>query len=132
MSQRIFIMSSRSFSKLLLASLLLAAGFASLPPAQAQQGAYPQKPIKLIVPFPPGGAADTIGRIYGEKLSERLKQPVIVENKPGAGTAIAAEFVARAAPDGYTLSLAPAGQLTLLPNLNKKVAYDPVKDFVPV
>ncbi|MDR3212437.1 MAG: tripartite tricarboxylate transporter substrate binding protein [Azoarcus sp.] len=120
-----------SFAKTVMGAVLLAAQFIA-PVVQAQGSAYPNKAIKLIVPFPPGGAADTIARIYGEKLAESFRQPVIVENKPGAGTAIAAEFVARSAPDGYTLSLAPAGQLTLLPNLNKKVAYDPLKDFAPV
>ncbi|BBF93005.1 Bug family tripartite tricarboxylate transporter substrate binding protein [Blastochloris tepida] len=93
---------------------------------------WPSKPLRLLVPFPPGGAADTVGRIYAEKLSEALKQPVVVENKPGAGTAIAAEAAAKAAPDGYTLSLAPAGQLTILPHLNPAIPYDPVKDFAPV
>ncbi|MDR1890071.1 MAG: tripartite tricarboxylate transporter substrate binding protein [Zoogloeaceae bacterium] len=116
----------------ILAACLLTLGLAAAPALQAQGNAWPNKPIRLIVPFPPGGAADTIGRLYGEKLAIILKQPVIVENKAGAGTAIAAEFVARSAPDGYTLSIAPAGQLTLLPNLNKKVAYDPFKDFAPV
>lgn len=110
----------------------IAASFVVPVTAQAADTPWPTKPIKLIVPFPPGGACDTIARIYGEKLAEALQQPVIIENKPGAGTAIAAEFVARAAPDGYTLSVAPAGQLTLLPNLNKKVAYDTFRDFAPV
>jgi tripartite-type tricarboxylate transporter receptor subunit TctC len=121
-----------SSARLFFTSLLLTLGFVSAPLVQAQSSDWPNKPIRLIVPFPPGGAADAIGRVYGEKLSEILKQPVLVENKPGAGTAIAAEFVARSAADGYTLSIAPAGQLTLLPNLNKKVNYDPLKDFAPV
>ena len=82
---------------------------------------WPSRSIKLIVPFPAGGAADTIARIYSEKLSEALKQPVVVENKAGAGTAIAAETVAAADPDGYTLSLAPAGQLTILPHVNTAI-----------
>ncbi|MDR0736163.1 MAG: tripartite tricarboxylate transporter substrate binding protein [Zoogloeaceae bacterium] len=117
----------RLFSAVLSAITLVA------PTAHAQNVSdWPSKPIKLIVPFPPGGACDTIARIYGEKLAEALKQPVIIENKPGAGTAIAAEFVARSNPDGYTLAVAPAGQLTLLPNLNRKVAYDPFRDFAPI
>jgi tripartite-type tricarboxylate transporter receptor subunit TctC len=98
----------------------------------AQADTWPSKPIKLIVAFPPGGASDAVGRLYAEKLSEALKQPVIVDNKPGAGTAIAAEAAAKAAPDGYTLSLAPAGQLTVLPNISKTLNYDPFKDFAPV
>ncbi|MDR0529037.1 MAG: tripartite tricarboxylate transporter substrate binding protein [Zoogloeaceae bacterium] len=102
------------------------------PFAPAQDNVWPSRAIKLVVPFPPGGACDTIARIYGEKLSEAFGQAVIIENKPGAGTAIAAEYVARSAPDGYTLAVAPAGQLTLLPNLSNTPGYDPVKDFSPV
>lgn len=94
--------------------------------------AWPSRTIKLIVPFPAGGAADTIARIYSEKLSDALKQPVVVENKAGAGTAIAAETVAAADPDGYTLSLAPAGQLTILPHVNTAIKFDPFKSFAPV
>lgn len=93
---------------------------------------WPSRTIKLVVPFPPGGAADAVARIYAEKLSINLKQAVIIENKPGAGTAIAADTVAKAEPDGYTLSLAPAGQLTILPHINKELSYDPFKSFAPV
>lgn len=93
---------------------------------------WPSRAIKLIVPFPPGGAADTVARIYADKLGEALKQPVVIENKAGAGTAIAAEAAAKADPDGYTLSLASAGQLTILPHINKSIAYDPFKSFTPV
>lgn len=95
-------------------------------------GAWPSRTIRLIVPFPPGGAADATARIYAEKLSSNLKQTVVVENKPGAGTAIAADAVAKADPDGYTLSLAPAGQLTILPHINKELSYDPFRSFIPV
>jgi len=77
-------------------------------------------------------AADTIARIYADKLSEALKQPVVVDNRAGAGTAIAADAAAKADPDGYTLSLAPAGQLTILPHVNKSINYDPFKSFAPV
>jgi len=100
------------------------------PLAQAQ--AWPTQPLKLIVPFPPGGAADTIGRYYAEQLTAALGRPVVVDNKPGAGTAIAAEAAARAAPDGHTLSLATSGQLTILPNLQSNLRFDPLKDFAPV
>lgn len=93
---------------------------------------WPSRTIKLVVPFPPGGAADAVARIYAEKLSINLKQAVIIENKPGAGTAIAADAVAKADPDGYTLSLAPAGQLTILPHINKELSYDPFRSFAPV
>ncbi|MEN9314197.1 MAG: hypothetical protein RIS35_590 [Pseudomonadota bacterium] len=103
-----------------------------LGPLTAHADAWPSRPLKLIVPFPPGGAADAIGRLYADRLAEALKQRVLVENKPGAGTAIAAEAAARAAPDGYTLSLAPTGQLAILPHLNRALPYDPLKDFAPV
>ena len=93
---------------------------------------WPSRSIKLIVPFPAGGAADTIARIYSDKLSEALGQSIVVENKAGAGTAIAADFVAKADPDGYTLSLAPAGQLTILPHVNTAINFDPFKSFAPV
>jgi tripartite-type tricarboxylate transporter receptor subunit TctC len=114
----------------LLAALALGSGLAAAPAAATDD--YPSKPLKLIVPFPPGGAADAVGRTYAERLSAALKQSVVVENKPGAGTAIAAEAAAKAAPDGYTLSLAPVGQLAVLPHLNKKIPYDPLHDFTPV
>lgn len=100
--------------------------------AGAFANAWPSRSIELIVPFPAGGAADTIARIYSDKLSEALGQAVVVENKAGAGTAIAADAVAKADPDGYTLSLAPAGQLTILPHVNTAINFDPFKSFAPV
>lgn len=121
---------SKLHRKSILSLLLAATAVVGTAPALADN--YPSKPLKLIVAFPPGGASDAVGRLYAEKLSEALKQPVVVENKPGAGTAIAAEAAAKAAPDGYTLSLAPAGQLTVLPHINSKLPYDPFKDFAPV
>lgn len=102
-------------------------------PALAQQeAAWPAKPLRLIVPFPPGGAADSIGRLVALKLGERLGQSVTVENKAGAGTILAAQAAAQAAPDGYTLSLATSGQLAINPALHAKLPYDPVRSFVPV
>jgi len=101
-------------------------------PVAAQTAAWPSKPIRLIVPYVPGGAADTVARIVAEKLTESLKQPVTVENKPGAGTAIAAELVAKSAPDGYTLSLVPTGQLAVLPHLVKDLRFDPFTSFAPI
>ena len=102
---------------------------AAIMPAVAQQ--YPTKPIKLILPFPTGGATDVMSRILAEKLTSRLGQPVIVENKPGAGTMLASEFVAKAPADGYTLLMA-ASSLVIAPSLYSKVNYDPIKDFTPV
>ena len=114
-----------------LTRLLLAAfiSTAMLMPAVAQQ--YPTKPIKLILPFPTGGATDVMSRILAEKLTPRLGQTVIVENKPGAGTMLASEYVAKAPADGYTLLMA-ASSLVIAPSLYSKVNYDPIKDFTPV
>ena len=92
---------------------------------------YPTKPVTIVVPFSPGGATDIMSRLLAERLNKRLGQPVIVENKPGAGTMIASEYVAKAAPDGYTLLLA-ASSLGIAPSLYSKVNYDPIKDFTPV
>lgn len=92
---------------------------------------YPSKPVTVVVPFSPGGATDIMARTLAERLNKRLGQPVIVENKPGAGTMIASEHVARAQPDGHTVLLA-ASSLGIAPALYAKVNYDPVKDFTPI
>lgn len=92
---------------------------------------YPSKPVTVVVPFSPGGATDIMARTLAERLNKRLGQPVIVENKPGAGTMIASEYVAKAAPDGHTVLLA-ASSLGIAPALYSKVNYDPVKDFTPI
>src|SRR5688572_14027493 len=97
--------------------------------ALAQQ--WPQKPIKVVVPFPPGGVTDAIARITADWLTPRLGQPVVAENRPGASGAIAAEFVARADPDGYTLFSAATPQLAIVPHV-QKISYDPLKDFAPI
>jgi len=104
---------------------------ASALPARAQ-GAWPQKPIKLIVGFPPGGGADAMGRLIASKLPERLGQPVVVENKTGATGTIASQLVARAAPDGYTLQLAHINSNAIGPLLVAKGRFDPVADFTPI
>jgi tripartite-type tricarboxylate transporter receptor subunit TctC len=93
---------------------------------------YPSRTIKVIVPFEPGGGNDLLARIIGEKLSESLHQPVIVDNRPGAGTQIGAELVARATPDGYTLLSTSLTTYALNPSLYKTLPYDPAKDFVPI
>src|SRR5690606_18165957 len=108
----------------LLASLALAAGSAL--------AAYPEKPITLIVPFPAGSGTDAVGRIFAEELSKQLGQPVIVENKPGANATIAANYVANAKPDGYTLFVTPNTSHSAAPSLMKNVSYDPAKDFTPI
>ena len=97
--------------------------------AQAQQ--WPQRPIRVIVPFPPGGVTDSIARITADWLSPRLGQAVVAENRPGASGAIAAELVARSEPDGYTLFSAATPQLAVVPYV-QKISYDPVKDFAPI
>lgn len=93
---------------------------------------YPSKPLTLVVPFPPGGATDTIGRQIGKTLGERLGQTVIIENKPGAGTMVGAGAVARAAPDGYTLLISSGTTFTVNPAIYPKVPYDTVKSFEPI
>jgi tripartite-type tricarboxylate transporter receptor subunit TctC len=100
-------------------------------PLCAAAQSWPQKPVKVIVPFPPGGVTDAIARITAEWLTQRLGQPVVPDNRPGASGALAAELVARAEPDGYTLLSAATPQLAVVPYV-QKINYDPVKDFAPV
>lgn len=114
------------------AALMLALAFALAlgPGAQAQN--YPNRPIRIVVPYPAGGGLDLIARAIGNQLTQRWGQPVIAENRPGSGTIVAAEGVARSAPDGYTLMLTTDATLTINPHLYAKLPYDPVKDFAPV
>ena len=100
--------------------------------AQAFAQGYPAKPLKMIIPYPPGGGNDTLGRLFAAKLGDRLGQPVVVENRPGAGTLIGTEAAARSAPDGYTILLSSIATHALSPNLYAKVPYDPIRDFAPV
>jgi len=93
---------------------------------------YPTRPIQLVVPFPPGGATDIVGRLVGQKLGARLGQPVIIENRGGAGTVIGAGYVAKAAPDGYTLLISSGSTFTVNPAINSHLPYDAVKSFEPV
>ncbi len=111
-------------------SLVLLAALAFGAVAHAQT--YPSRPVKLIVPFPAGSATDQVARLTGQQLQEELKQPFIVENKPGAQGAIAAAEVAKAAPDGYTLLVTTNTPQAANVSLFKKLNYDPVKDFAPV
>jgi tripartite-type tricarboxylate transporter receptor subunit TctC len=98
----------------------------------AAQPAYPNNSVRILVPFPPGGPADALARIIGERLSQSLGQPFIIENKPGAGGNIGMEQGAKAPPDGYTLTLAAVGNLTIAPSLYSKLPYDPAKDYAPI
>ncbi len=101
-------------------------------PAAAQAPAYPSKPIRLIVPFPAGGATDLFARSVSQKLSERLGQSVVVDNKPGAGGTLGADLGAKAAADGYTLVLTTTSTHSIGPNLNPRIPYDAVRDFTPI
>lgn len=93
---------------------------------------YPSRPIRIIVGFTPGGGNDIIARIVGQKLSESLGQPVIIENKPGAGAIVATDYVAKSPPDGYTLLVGASGAMVINPAVYAKLPYDPVQDFVPI
>ena len=110
---------------------LLAAAM-QLVAAAAIAQTYPTRQITLVVPFAPGGPADFLGRLVGQKMSEDLGQQIVVDNRPGANTIIAAQAVAKATPDGYTLLMAIDGTLVMNPFLYSKLAYDPFKDFVPI
>ena len=116
----------------LIATLAL---FAAITPAAPQPDAtanYPSRPIRMIVPFPPGGPADLIARFIGQKMSEHWGQPVVIENRPGANTAIGAQMVARSAPDGHTLLVGMDTTMVMNPILSTNLPYDAAKDFVPV
>jgi tripartite-type tricarboxylate transporter receptor subunit TctC len=120
-------MNRSRFNALLLAATVLPLGLTL--PAQAEE--WPSKPIRWVVPFPPGGAMDAIARALGEKAAKTLGQPIVIENKPGAGGNIGADFVAKSAPDGHTLMITSVGMATNK-FLYAKLNYDPVKDFAPV
>jgi tripartite-type tricarboxylate transporter receptor subunit TctC len=121
-------MSRRTFCTMLLAAIAAALAFAT--PAAAQT--YPTKPVRLIVPFPAGGIADVFGRIIGAKLSEAWGQPVLVENRAGAGGNIGADVVAKAPADGYTLLMGSIGTQAVNVSLFRNMPYDSAKDFTPV
>lgn len=94
--------------------------------------AWPAKPLRIVVPFPPGGGTDIVARAVGQKLAERLKQAVVIDNKPGASTVIGTEAVTKAAPDGYTLLLSGSTTYTVTPALRTRISYDPVRDLTPL
>jgi len=100
--------------------------------AQAPVTTYPTKPVKLVVPFPPGGSLDIAGRLIAQKLGEAWGQSVVVENKPGAGGNIGADFVAKSPPDGYTILLGALSTHAVNPSLYKSMPYDAAKDFAPI
>ncbi len=110
------------------ASGMALTSFASIVSAQS----WPTKPIKIVLGFPPGGATDILSRDFAAKLSEELKQQVLIENKPGAGGTIGADIVAKAMPDGYTLTIGTSSNHAIAVSLYKKLPYDPIKDFAPI
>lgn len=114
--------------------LLFAVALGLVLPAQAQlpSSTYPERPVRIIVPYAAGGAADSVARLVGQKMSEALGQAVVIENRAGADGNIGAEFVARSAPDGYTLLMGDVGNLTMGPAIRRSVPYDAVRDFAPI
>src|SRR5438046_8102759 len=100
--------------------------------ANAAAQGYPSRPITLVVGFAPGGGTDTVARVMQKKLGEYLGQTVVVENRAGAGGAIAADVVSKANPDGYTILLATIAALAVAPHLNSKLPYNPLTDFAPI
>jgi len=121
-----------NITKISVARLACAAGLLALSVSAATAQSYPARQITLVVPFAPGGPADFLGRLIGQKMGEDLGQQVVIDNRPGANTIIGAQAVAKAQPDGYTLLMAIDGTLVMNPFLYSKLAYDPFKDFVPV
>ncbi len=117
----------------LLALPPLAAAAAMLPrPALAQAGAWPERPVRVVVPWPPAGSTDVLVRIYAERLGAMLGQNFVVENRPGAGGNIGIDAVAKAAPDGYTMGIAAIAHFSINPFLYARLPYDPAKDLLPV
>ena len=119
----------KTLCRVALAALCL--GLVDRVPAAAQVQ-YPTRAIHIVVGFTPGGGNDIIARVFGQKLSESLGQPVIIENKPGAGAILATEYVARSAPDGYTLLVGASGAMVINPAVYEKLNYDTMRDFKPV
>ncbi|MBN8936624.1 MAG: tripartite tricarboxylate transporter substrate binding protein [Rhizobiales bacterium] len=116
----------QAFLKCLFAALVVMA------PAEAVAQGFPNKPIKLIVPFPPGGPNDIIARVVGQKMSEILGQPVLIDNRGGAGGVLGTDAVAKASPDGYTIAITSAGALAISTSMQQKLPYDSLKDLKPV
>ena len=118
-------------ASVLIHALLIGALWA-LPNGAAAQSAYPDRPIRLIVPQAPGSATDTIARIVAAELGPQLGQTIVIENRPGAAFTIGLDLVAKAAPDGYTLGIGPIGALAISPNMVAKLPYDIARDFQPI
>ena len=112
----------------IMVALALACG--ALSTARAQT--YPSKPVRIVVPFAPGGTTDILARLVGQRLSDALKQSVVIDNRPGANGALGTEIVAKSAPDGHTIVMGYLGSFAIGPNLYSKLPYDPVRDFAPI
>jgi tripartite-type tricarboxylate transporter receptor subunit TctC len=123
---------NRPFSKRIYLRLLTITALACLIPQTLWAQSFPSKTIKIVLGFPPGGATDILSRDFAAKLTEELKQQVIIENKAGAGGTIGADFTAKAPPDGYTLTIGTSSNHSIAPSLYKKLPYDPIKDFIPI
>ena len=102
-----------------------------MPAAAGAAGVFPNRPIRLIVPYPPGGGTDIVGRVLGDKLRASLGQPIVIDNRGGAGGVLGTELAAKASPDGYTLLLVPTSHV-INPSIYAKLPYDTVKDFAPI
>src|SRR5919107_779868 len=122
---------NRMMKGALAAALALAVGIGAAPDAVAQD-AWPNRPVRMIVPFPPGGGTDTLARIVAAHLQTALGQPVAVENRSGGSGVIGTEAIARAAPDGYTLAMTASGPITILPQMMAAPPYDPLRAFAHV
>ena len=113
-------------------SRLLALAVAALVSASVFAQAFPNRPVRLIVAYGTGGVSDIMGRVLAQKMSETLGQPMVVENRAGAGGMIGTDFVAKQPPDGYVIVLSSPTQMAIVPNLNRSTPYDPIKDFTPI
>ncbi len=125
-------MKNKLMSAARLLVLALPAFLTAVPQSAAAQGAYPNKVVKVIVPQPPGGGFDFVGRLLADRMGKQIGQSFIVENKPGSGTLIGTDFVAKAAPDGYTLLVGSVSNIALNPGLYRSLPYDSLRDFEPI
>src|SRR5262247_275851 len=118
--------------RFVIAALLAASITASAAAEEQSAAGFPNRPVRLIVPFPAGGPSDIVARLIGQRMSEDWGQPVVIENRPGANTIIGAQAAAKAAPDGYTLFMAIHSTLVMNQYLHKSLPYDPLADFAPI
>jgi tripartite-type tricarboxylate transporter receptor subunit TctC len=124
-------MHARTWPQVLVACLLFSAQVSAQVSTQALAQDYPNRQVNFVVPFAPGGSTDVLGRLVGQKLSERLGKPFVIENRPGAGTLTAALQVIKSPPDGHTIMMATSSTLAINVTLYKQLPYDPGKDLVP-